>query len=1032
MKKVLSLLMLIASVSISAQNDWENQTVFQINREKATTFFVPYADKNAAITDEYQLSPWYFSLDGLWSFNWVPKPADRPVDFYKSDFDCSQWKTMKVPGNWELNGYGTPIYSNVEYPFPKNPPYISHSDNPVGSYIRYFQFPDSWKNRRTYIHFESGLAAMYIWVNGQKVGYSQGTKNSVVFDLTDYVHSGKNKIAIEGYRWSDGSYLEDQDFWRLSGFDRSVFLYSTNNIRIKDFFVHTNLDKAYKNATIDLNVQLDNKTKVAQTSLVEFEVLDASQRSILKKSKTINLSAENLSSLNFNEFVKSPLLWSAEKPNLYKMLITVYDKNKNIIECVSHDLGFRSVEITNGNLLVNGKYVYLKGVNLHEHHPVNGHVVDEATMLKDIKLMKENNVNAVRTSHYPQSVLWTKLCDKYGIYLVDEANIESHGMGYGRENMAFDPTWDEAHLDRTYSLVERDKNHPSVIIWSLGNEASNGDVFQKTYAWIKKRDYSRPVQYERAAQTKATDIVCPMYSSVYNIAKYAESEESYRPLILCEYSHAMGNSSGNLSDYWEVIRSHKLLQGGFIWDWVDQGIATKDENGIPYYAYGGDFGAKNYVHQENFCCNGIIWPDRTGNPQLTEVRKVYQSILFKNKDIKNGILEIENENAFTNLSEFNFEYEVLKNGMNIYSGSFNTDINPLSTKEIKLNLPIITESKGVEYLLNIYAKARKSSGMLPAGYQVAMEQFILNSHYFEKEFSSSDKPTLEQNENQYIVTSPNAKYVFNRSTQRNKAKALNQIIYKNVEMINETIEPNFWRAAIDNDFGSGLYLKNNIWKAAAFNRVLVSEKATELDNSIQLVYTFRLVDVQADLIETYTINGNNQMKVETVYKTKNTEIDYIPRFGSIISLDKKFENLNYYGRGPVENYLDRCYGSNLGVYQSKVSDQYTPYIRPQENGNKQDVRWFTLTDNSGKGIKVEGTQAVHITVLNYLSDDFDTGFSKKFRHTNDIYPRNGVYAHIDLFQQGLGGTNSWGALPLEKYRFKNKDYSFGYIVSFVD
>ena len=338
----------------------------------------------------------------------------------------------------------------------------------------------------------------------------------------------------------------------------------------------------------------------------------------------------------------------------------------------------------------------------------------------------------------------------------------------------------------------------------------------------------------------------------------------------------------------------------------------------------------------------------------------------------------------------------------------------------------------MEYLLNIYAKARKSSGMLPAGYQVAMEQFILNSHYFEKEVSSSDKPTLEQNENQYIVTSPNAKYVFNRISQRNKTKALNQIIYKNVEMINETIEPNFWRAAIDNDFGSGLYLKNNIWKAAAFNRVLVSEKATELDNSIQLVYTFRLVDVQADLIETYTINGNNQMNVETVYKTKNTEIEYIPRFGNIISLDKRFENLNYYGRGPVENYLDRCYGSNLGVYQSKVSDQYTPYIRPQENGNTQDVRWFTLTDNSGKGIKIEGTQAVHITVLNYLSDDFDTGFSKKFRHTNDIYPRNGVYAHIDLFQQGLGGTNSWGALPLEKYRFKNKDYSFGYIVSFVD
>ena len=1032
MKKILSLLLLVTSINLSAQNDWENQTVFQINREKATTFFVPYADKSGAIADEFQLSPWYQSLDGQWSFSWVPKPADRPIDFYKTDYDCSQWKTMKVPGNWELNGYGTPIYTNTVYPFPKNPPYIANSDNPVGSYIRYFQFPNSWTNRRTYIHFESGLAAMYIWVNGQKVGYSEGTKNSVVFDITNYVQAGKNKIAIEGYRWSDGSYLEDQDFWRLSGFDRSIFLYSTDNVKIDDFFVHTNLDKNYKNATLDLNIQLENKTKQAQTSLVEMEVLDASHRSILKTTKTINLAAEKLNTLNFSATVKSPLLWSAEKPNLYKMLITVYDKNKNIIECVSHDLGFRSVEITNGNLLLNGKYVYLKGVNLHEHHSVNGHVVDKATMLKDILLMKENNVNAVRTCHYPQSILWYKLCNKYGIYLVDEANIESHGMGYGKENMAFDPTWDAAHLDRTYSLVERDKNNPSVIIWSLGNEASNGDVFKKTYAWIKNRDHSRPVQYEQAHETKATDIVCPMYASIDRIAAYAKDKETYRPLILCEYSHAMGNSSGNIREYWDTIRANKFLQGGFIWDWVDQGIATKDENGVPYFAYGGDFGAKNYAHQENFCCNGIIWPDRTINPQITEVRKVYQSILFKNKDIQKGVLLVENEFAFTNLSEFNFEYEVLKNGISIFAGSFNADVNPLSTKEVNLKLPAINEAKGDEYLLNIYAKAKQSSGILPTGYQVASEQFILNTNYFEKDNYSTAKPAWEQKDNQYIVTSANAKFIFNKNAQRKRAAGLAKVTFKGVNMINASIDPNFWRASTDNDYGAGLDAKNNIWKTAGSNRELLSEKLIEHDNSIQLVYNFRLVDVQANLTETYTITADDKLEIELDYKTENNAIEYIPRFGNIISLDKEFENLNYYGRGPVENYVDRCYGSNLGIYQSKVSDQYTPYIRPQENGNKQEVRWFSLTNNAGKGIKVEGNQPINITVLNFTSDDFDAGLSKKFRHTNDIYPRNEVNAHIDLFQQGLAGTNSWGALPLDKYRYKNKDYSFGYTISFVD
>lgn len=1032
MKKILSLFSIILSVGLSAQNDWENQAVFQINREKATTFFVPYADKDAALSDKRGLSPWYLSLNGTWSFNWVPKPADRLVDFYKTDYDISLWKKINVPANWELNGFGTPIYTNAEYVFPVNPPFIPHNDNPVGSYVRYFQLPDSWIARNVYLHFESGLAAMYIWVNGQKVGYSEGTKNSIVFDITKYIQKGKNKIAIEGYRWSDGSYLEDQDFWRLSGFDREIFLYSTDHLKLSDFFVKTNLDKNYKNATLDLKVEVDNKLKSVQTATVEIEVFDALKKTVLKSTKNFSILAEKKNTIQFSEFVKSPLLWSAEKPNLYKLLITIYDKNKNIIECVSHDLGFRSVEIKNGNLLVNGKYVYMKGVNLHEHHPITGHVVDEATMLKDIEMMKKHNVNAVRTSHYPQSVAWYNLCNKYGIYLIDEANIESHGMGYGKQNVAFDPTWDAAHMDRTISLVERDKNHPSVITWSLGNEASNGDVYKKTYAWIKERDNTRPVQYEQAKEDKATDIVCPMYASIERIAAYAKKKDIYRPLILCEYSHAMGNSSGNIREYWDTIRAYPALQGGFIWDWVDQGIATKDENGNPYYAYGGDFNAKHYPHQENFCLNGIVWPDRTGNPQIAEVRKVYQSILFKNIDIQKGKVQIKNEFSFTNLSEYKFEYEILKNGKSIFKSEFLTDLQPLASKEVQLQLPNLSVSKGEEYLLNINASTKKSSGMLPAGYQVASEQFLLHSKYFEKEIAGSEKPKLEEKDNQYIVTTAQSVFVFNKFVPNKKQGTLQSIKHKGEVYLNSEIEPNFGRAFTDNDYGANLHIKNNIWKTVGQNRKLTKSEVENNEKGIQIKFTYRLTDVSADLIETYTITANDELKVETEYKTQNTEIEYMPRFGNIVVLDKKFENLEYYGRGPVENYVDRCYGSNIGIYQSKVKDQYTPYIRPQENGNKQDVRWFTLTDTSGKGMRFEGLQPINITVLNYLYEDFDSGLSKKHRHTSDLYPRSEVYAHIDLFQQGLGGTTSWGALPLEKYRYKNKNYSFGYVISFID
>jgi beta-galactosidase len=1043
MRKVVLKLLTVAAFSLfwaqgkanPALNDWENPTVFEINRLPARATFMTYPEREAAIIDNYDRSPYYLSLTGTWKFNWVPKPADRPLDFYKTDFDHKLWGDIKVPGNWELLGHGTPIYLNVGYPFVKNPPYIAHNDNPVGSYIREFDMPSSWQNRRTFIHFESGLAAMYLWINGEKVGYSQGTKNAVEFDITPYVRKGRNKIAVEGYRWSDGSYLEDQDFWRLSGFDRGIHLYSTDIVRIADFFAHPQLDSNYKNGELKVDVKLENATSDSKIVFVEMELVDASGKIIAKNGEWVTVNGKTSAEKVLNQKVRNPALWSAETPHLYSLILKLSDDKKNTIEYVSHKIGFRTVEIKGGVLLVNGKYVNLKGVNMHEHHPVNGHVMDRETMIKDLRLMKQFNVNAVRTSHYPHSTIWYKLCDEYGIYVVDEANIESHGMGYGKENMAFNPIWDAAHLDRTYSLVERDKNHPSVIIWSLGNEASNGDVFKKTYEWIKARDNSRPVQYEQAKETEATDIICPMYAGPERIAEYARKPGIYRPMILCEYSHAMGNSTGNLKEYWEIIRAHRALQGGFIWDWVDQGILTKDENKNPYYAYGGDFNAKHYDHQENFCLNGIVWPDRTPNPQLFEVKKVYQDILFEAKDLNKGLISIYNEFCFTNLKNYQFKWELIKNGEKVADSFFAVDVEPLLRKEIKLNLPAVNIQSGEEYFLNIYATTTRSTDLVPSGHVLAYEQFAFDSNrYFEKtnETTLKIKPTVTKKDHIVEIKAGSVVAVFDIDKKvRYKGEAgLVKYEKDNKVVINQTIVPNFWRAPNDNDFGSNSHKKLSVWRAAAFNRVL-KDVTIEEGEQVRLTYHYRLPDVAADYIQSYTVNGTGDIIVDVQYVTSNNEIKEIPRFGNTIILPLQLDNYRYYGRGPVENYVDRKDAALLGIYESKVKDQYVPYLRPQENGNKTDVRWLTLTNNAGFGLKVEGRQPMGVTALHYASEDFDPGFTKKHMHINDMYPRNEVVLNVDLFQRGLGGINSWGAVPLEKYRYGNKNYQFSYTLSIV-
>ncbi|HLP04426.1 MAG TPA: glycoside hydrolase family 2 TIM barrel-domain containing protein [Paludibacter sp.] len=1023
----LSMLATVVAQEAKTANDWENPTVFQINREPARATFLPFADKQAAILDVYESSPWYSSLNGKWKFQWSPTPGQRPVDFYKPDFYVENWKEIQVPSNWELNGYGIPIYTNATYPFPKNPPYIDHSDNPVGSYRRYFEVPASWNGRRVYVHFEAGTSAMYIWVNGQKVGYTENTKSPAEFDITPYVKPGKNLIAVEVYRWSDGSYLEDQDFWRLSGIDRNVYLYSTQNLRIADIFARPDLDGNFKNGSLSVDIKLSNYNKTSKTGMVEAQLIDAKGNEVFGQVLKINTPAESKNQSAFTKNVSSPNLWSDETPYLYSLVLTLKDENGKFIETVATKIGFRKVEIKNGSLLVNGKRILVHGVNIHEHNPKTGHYQDIATMLKDIRVMKQHNINAVRCSHYPNNINWVKLCEKYGIYLVDEANIESHGMGYGHENPAFHPEWDAAHMDRTISLVERDKNSPAVIIWSLGNEASNGDAFMKTYKWIKERDKTRPVQFEQAAEKENTDIVCPMYPGIRYMKEYAARENVKRPFIMCEYSHAMGNSSGNFKEYWDIIRSSKNMQGGFIWDWVDQGFEMTDEAGRKYWSYGGDMGSQNYTNDENFCHNGLVWPDRTPHPGLMEVKKFYQDINFKAADPANGLITVANELHYTNLQNYTFGYEVLKNGEIIKKGTFDVNLAPESEKQVQLEMPEMPATNGTEYYLNVFAYTRTGNEIIPQRHEVAREQFAMGQgKYFTKTVGKSGSVKVNDEKDNFTLTTGDVAISINK-----KSGLLSSYKAGPKWYFNEKPRPNFWRAPTDNDFGNRMEHKSNVWRMAGENTSVKNIAVKEENGTATVTADLYLKDVASDLQLVYTLEGNGTLSVNASYKAGSNELPEMPRFGMVMSLDGGYDNFAYYGRGPWENYSDRNYSSFMGIYNSKVSDQYVRYTRPQENGNKTDLRWLTLTNNDGSGIRIEGLQPLSVSALNNWPEDFDPGLSKKYMHSSDITPRNEVVLCIDLAQRGVGGDNSWGALPHKEYRLEEKEYSYGFVIKAI-
>jgi beta-galactosidase len=1019
--------------NIQAQTpEWENPEIFGINKEPARATALPYSNEQQAIADVYSASPYYQSLDGTWKFNWHKKPADKPEGFYKTGYDVSKWDNIQVPGNWELQGFGTPIYTNTTYPHPKNPPYIDHNDNPVGCYVRDFNISKDWDGRRVFLHFESGLAAMYIWVNGEYVGYSEVTKSPAEFDITKYMKQGKNTLSIEGYRWSDGSYLEDQDFWRLSGFDRSIYLYSTAQTRIQDFFAKADLDNSYKIGFFSLDLTLKNYKNKSENVQAEIKLLDASGNQIFKKNNAVTLASEKETSTNFAQKVSTPHLWSSETPYLYTLIVTLKDKNKNTIEATSAKIGFRKVEIKNAQLLINGKPILVRGVNLHEHNPYTGHVQTEETMRADIALMKQNNINAVRTSHYPQSTLWYKLCDEYGLFLVDEANLESHGLGYGQENVANFPEWREAHFDRVVRLLERDKNHPSVIIWSMGNECSNGTVFPEIYKWMKHRDTTRPVQFEQAGEKENTDIVCPMYPSIENMKKYAARTDVTRPYIMCEYAHAMGNSTGNFQEYFDIISTSPHMQGGFIWDWVDQGIAAKDDSGRKYWAYGGDIGGYQYTHNQNFCANGLVDADRKPHPALYEVKKVYQDILFTSRHsaLANFIITVENRFLYTDLKNYDFKWELIRNGEKITDGNLDITQAAGTQKDITIALPrvVLTKMSGTEYFLNIYAYTKEATEMIPANYEIAREQFALPvNNYFAN--ASSDDGIIEivtDNANTIVLKAGEINISFSK-----RNGSLDGYSYKNKRLLVSALQPDFWRAPTDNDFGNKMPTVANVWKLAEQNKTLNNFTVDNTGKEIVITAEYILNDVSSPYTVRYTVSGNGNIKVFVSWEAGRKGLPELPRFGTQLRLAPEYEIFTYYGRGPWENYSDRNTSSFVGIYNSTVSEQSFDYIRPQENGNKTDVRWLTLTNKDGFGLKITGSQTLSVKAAHNSADDLDFGTTKKNSHPSDITPRKEIFLNVDFLQRGLSGDNSWGVLPHEPYRLLGNAYEYEYEISII-
>ncbi len=1017
-----------ALASTKNSNDWENPQILSQNQEQPHCTLFPFANIKNGLENRKTQSPNFQSLNGTWKFNWVRKPSDRPVDFYKNSYDVSDWKDIEVPGNWELQGFGIPIYTDVDYPFPSNPPFIPHNYNPVGSYVRAFNISENWKDRQIFIYFGSIKSAMYVWINGKKVGYAQGSKTPVEFNISKFLKAGKNRIALEMYRWSDGAYLEGQDYWKISGIERDVFLYSRSNVFIRDFFVNGDLDEFYKDGIFKLNIEILNLGKnPIKDHKIKIKLFDKNNldESILFLEKKFNYSDSKEASLVFKKKIINPKKWTAETPGLYKLILELNDDNNSVLEIVQTNIGFRKIELKNGMLMINGVPITIKGVNRHETDPLTGRVVTVESMIQDIQLMKQFNINAVRTSHYPNNPEWYDLCDKYGLYVIDEANIEAHGSDpYNPEKtLANKPDWEGAFLDRTQRMVERDKNHPCIIGWSLGNETGWGKNFISTYNWTKQRDPSRPVMSEDAGIKPETDIYFPMYRTINQIVQYARGKDK-RPLILCEYAHAMGNSVGNLQDYWETIENYQSLQGGFIWDWVDQTFLKYDSEGNPFWAYGGDMGDSGVANDSNFCANGLVAADRSLHPHIWEVKKVYQNIKVIPIDLLIGKIEILNIFDFTNLNQFGFFWNLKADNQIIAQGAFEDfNVAPNQRKFVDLKFPNIQPEPGVEYFFKINAVLKEKKPLLPKGHEVAWHQFKLPifEEVVPEHISKMPELKLEQNEEIAKIIGKDFFVVVDKATGR-----IQSFKYQNKELIRTGLEPNFWRAPTDNDLGYWMPGLCKIWKDAGKNLRIDSLSIKKIETkSVQIDVFSTLVTVQSEYVTRYIIFGNGLIAVETSFTPGLKKLPELPRFGKTMTLLGEYKYISWYGRGPHESYWDRKTSAAVDVYSGTVWEQFFPYARPQENGNKIDVRWIALYNEDGFGLMTIGSSLLSCSAFQFPNDDLDY-IPKSNRHSSEIKPKDLITLNIDFKQMGVGGDTSWGwrAKPHPEYSLPAKYYSY--------
>ncbi|MCF8346256.1 MAG: DUF4981 domain-containing protein [Bacteroidales bacterium] len=1019
-------------VSVDAQQlpAWQDPSVVQINRELPRASLFSFENTEQAMRGRKEISLNYLSLNGVWKFRYSENPESRPVDFYKKTFRAGRWDDIRVPGNWEFQGYGVPIYVNIPYEWTDapNPPGVPTEHNPVGSYKRDFEIPESWMEKQVYIHFGAVKSAFYLWINGEQVGYSQGSKTPAEFNITPYIVPGKNNIAVEVYRWSDGSWLECQDFWRVSGIERDVYLEARPAVHVADLFCKAGLVYHYRDGMLDLNIKLVNDLEQVQTPMVRvklFNGLDA--LSIWEDELTTTLPPGSSVSLNTSSAIGDIRPWSAETPNLYRLVLELYSDEGVLLEVVTNRIGFRTSEIKNGQLLVNGRPVLLKGVNRHEHDPYTGHFVSRESMLKDIELMKLYNINAVRTSHYPNDPYWYELCDEYGLYVIDEANIESHGMGYDPDQtLGNNSIFLKSHLDRTIRMVERDKNHPSVIIWSLGNEAGDGVCFDATYDWIKAKDPSRPVHYERAQRGRNTDIFCPMYMKIEDMLDYA-MEIRDKPLIQCEYAHSMGNSTGNLQDYWDMIEAHDQLQGGFIWDWVDQGMAAVSEEGKFYWAFGGDYGPADVPSDSNFCMNGLVFPDRTVQPALEEVKKVYQYISFEPVPFRSNRIRIKNNYDFKILDDIDIHWELLEEGKLIDAGKIAVSgLLPGHEGDYDLNMVRDIVKINTAYFLNFKAVTNRACGLIPEGHVVAYEQFQLDqgksNHETVMDFLSESQavPEFRETETALHVTAGKTTYTIDKLSGYLASMELN-----GKKMMVDGPKPNFWRAEVDNDFGNNMDERLAVWKdfPEQLERVEMSWSPDSLTFFVQS--RFLSHEASSGLLVTYIFSGTGEVAVKQDLFLHSSGSGYpeLPAFGMNMVLSEALSGLDYFGRGPHENYIDRNSSALVGRYSSTVEEQYVPYPAPQENGNKTDVRWLVLYDEEGEGMMVRGLPLFEFSALHYSQEQLSRN-TPGISHMSDLTPQESVFLTVNRRQMGVGGDNSWGAKTHSKYSIPPRTMQF--------